>query len=239
MSLVARIKNWVPLVWRQELKHWQRQWRDRQRKIHFSASHSPICSDAPMRLTQPILHSSFYENKIKNIERACELLSSTSILPHQSWSFWHRLGRPSRGNGFHEGRNLVNGEMSAQVGGGLCQMSSMLYHLSLMAGVQVKERHAHSLDIYEEDKRYTPLGADATVVWGSKDLRLFNPHAFELVYVLRVENGYLIGEIHSEEKLPSYALEFKRQVIDEKTNVVDTIVNGVRLGSDVYLKKKL
>ncbi|MBC3883182.1 VanW family protein [Undibacterium sp. LX40W] len=239
MSLSTRLRNWVPLSWRQELKHWQRQWRDHQGQQDFGDSHSTLRCAQPLRITQPILHSSFYENKLKNIERACVLLSSTSIAPQQTWSFWHRLGRPTRGNGFYPGRNLVNGEMSAQVGGGLCQMSSMLYHLALSSGLHVDERHPHSLDIYDDHQRYTPLGADATVVWGTKDLRFFNPHSFELVFVLRREDACLVGEIHSAQPLPSYALEFKRQAIDEKTNLVEAMVNGVMVASDVYVKKKV
>lgn len=239
MSLLGRVRTWVPLSWRQELKHWQRQWRDHRAQRSFGDSRSPQTSEQPLRIIQPILHSSFYENKLKNIERACMLLSSTSILPHQRWSFWHRLGRPTRGNGFHPGRNLVNGEMSAQVGGGLCQMSSMLYHLALLAGLRVEERHPHSLDIYDDHQRYTPLGADATVVWGTKDLRFFNPHSFELVFVLRIEDAHLVGEVHSAVSLPTYALEFKRQAIDEKTNLVETMVNGVIVASDIYVKKKV
>jgi vancomycin resistance protein VanW len=239
MSLLGRVRTWVPLSWRQELKHWQRHWRDHRAQRSFGNSRSTQTSEQPLRIIQPILHSSFYENKLKNIERACLLLSSTSILPHQAWSFWHRLGRPTLGNGFHPGRNLVNGEMSAQVGGGLCQMSSMLYHLALLAGLRVEERHPHSLDIYDDHQRYTPLGADATVVWGTKDLRFSNPHPFELVFVVRIEDASLVGEIHSAESLPTYALEFKRQLVDEKTNLVETMVNGVIVASDVYVKKKV
>lgn len=239
MSLLARIRTWVPLSWRQELKHWQRQWRDHRAQHIFDSSRSTLHCEQPIRLIQAILHSSFYENKIKNIERACVSLSSTSIMPHQRWSFWHRLGRPTRGNGFHPGRNLVNGEMSAQVGGGLCQMSSMLYHLALLSGLKVEERHPHSLDIYDDHQRYTPLGADATVVWGSKDLRFYNPHSVELVFVLRIEDGHLVGEVHTAQALPNYVLEFKREAMDEKTNRVDTVVNGVTLASDVYVKKRV
>ena len=53
-------------------------------------------------------------------------------------------------------------------------MSGLIYYVSLMAGLEVLERHPHSRDIYDDQTRYAPLGADATVAYGFKDLRVLN-----------------------------------------------------------------
>ncbi|HTP30232.1 MAG TPA: VanW family protein, partial [Anaeromyxobacteraceae bacterium] len=36
------------------------------------------------------------------------------------------------------------------------------------------ERHSHSIDLYTDSTRFAPLGADATVAYGRKDLRFEN-----------------------------------------------------------------
>lgn len=71
-------------------------------------------------------------------------------------------------------------------GRGLCQLSGLIYYISLLAGLELIERHPHSLAIYDETTGFTPLGSEATVVYGYKDLRLRNntdaPLQFHLVF---------------------------------------------------------
>ncbi len=237
MNFVSACRRFIPLGIRQEFKHIQRINRDRKNGTHFDSNVLAIKSTSPIQLIQPIVRGSYYENKIKNISRGCALLSVGSIGKKQNWSFWHSLGRPTKKNGFCKGRNLVNGEISAQIGGGLCQVSSILYHLSLLAGLEIRERHPHSIDIYEEHLRFTPLGADSTVVWGSKDLRLSNPYDFPLSFSLRVQDNHLIGEVHTEQPVQPRKVEFKRIQIEPKLNKVETQVDGIVVATNIYVHK--
>jgi vancomycin resistance protein VanW len=127
-----------------------------------------------LRESQPIPRTALSENKVHNLGRAILALEHRPILPGEVFSFWHLVGCPTRRRGFIEGRALVNGRLVAEVGGGLCQLSGILYHLALQAGLTVLERHAHSVDLYTAEIRFSPLGSDATVVFGRKDLRLRN-----------------------------------------------------------------
>lgn len=155
--------------------------------------------------------------------------SSTTLLPTvqiPTWSFWHAIGRPTARNGFAPGRNIVEGTVVRQIGGGLCQLSSLLYHLALLGGLAIVERHHHSVDIYEENARFTPLGADATVVWGYKDLRLANPHPFDICIGCAVEDDRLIGYIRSPEVIEARDLIFLRDDRDHGSTLVTTIIDG-------------
>jgi hypothetical protein len=66
--------------------------------------------------------------------------------------------------------------------------------------LKIVERHQHSVDIYTEENRYTPLGTDATVVFGYKDLRIRNPYHFPIQFWFSVEENHFIGELCSKEK---------------------------------------
>jgi vancomycin resistance protein YoaR len=59
--------------------------------------------------------------------------------------------------------------MEKEIGGGLCQVSSTLYNVALLAGLPITQRSHHSLTVH-----YVPLGRDATVYWGNRDLRFAN-----------------------------------------------------------------
>jgi vancomycin resistance protein VanW len=223
---------------RQEIRHCWRLWDDCRNGMTFDRSVGDLEQRPPIGLTQPIMPSDFFENKRANIRRGATLLNRGLIGAGRTWSFWHRVGRPEASNGFLPGRNIVNGKLVALNGGGLCQLASMVYHLGLLGGLTVLERHPHSLDIYEEDQRFTPLGADATVVWGFKDLRLHNPHPFPVAFGFRVERNSLIGELRSDADLTACDVEFVRVNLESPWVQVNTMVNRRLLDSTVYEQRQ-
>jgi vancomycin resistance protein VanW len=137
---------------------------------------------ARVSLEQPILPTDYVEAKIHNITLALKRVNNLLIPPGAIFSFWHVVGRPIGARGFLPGRSLLAGQLRPDYGGGLCQLSGLIYNVSLMAGLDVLERHPHSRDIYNDQTRYAPLGADATVAYGFKDLRVLNPYSFPVCF---------------------------------------------------------
>lgn len=162
-------------------------------------------------LRQPIRPGASVQNKLINIRLACAHIRQVTIRPGQIFSFWHIVGKPSESNGFRRSRNIVGGRLSEDVGGGLCQVSGMLYHLALLAGLEVQERHPHSLDIYREEERPAPLGSDATVVFGYKDLRFENPYPFPLSFSFEVSDNQLICQLTSSGFIAKKQIRFQRE----------------------------
>ena len=66
--------------------------------------------------------------------------------------------------GFDSDGNLINVS-----GGGMCQVSSTLYNVALLANLEITERHAHSRRV-----NYVPAGKDATVYYPTLDLKFVN-----------------------------------------------------------------
>lgn len=230
MKSILQIRTFVPLAIRQEIKHYQRQLEDRKNGLKLDAhkSSQEYFSKLPYRIqiSQPILNSGFFHQKVHNLGRGASLLSYTLIEPESIWSFWQQLGRADKKNGFVEGRNLVAGKIKTQVGGGLCQLSSLTYHLALRSGLRIIERHAHSVDIYNEEQRYTPLGSDATVSWGVKDLRLQNPYSFNVGLIFYISANHLIGELCSNLYIEPSLVEFLRQSQSPDKTTVETLCDG-------------
>jgi vancomycin resistance protein VanW len=215
------MKNLIPYNWKRNFKIYLRFWKDRH--INFAKNRNrefpKFHSNYPIELE--IKKSDFYENKLQNIQLSIQKINEIIILPNETFSFWKVVGNPSKRNGFAKGRNLVNGKVTSSYGGGLCQVSGLLYYLSLKANLNISERHNHSVDIYNDSTRFTPLGTDATVVYGYKDLRIVNNTEGTLKFELNIVNNYLEGRIISTEKLPC---------IDLFTNI-----NITSLGKEVSL----
>jgi vancomycin resistance protein VanW len=96
------------------------------------------------------------------------------------------------------------------VGGGLCQLSGIVYHTALLAGLTILERYNHTVDIYKEEDRFTPLGADATVVYGYKDLRFLNNTPVPLQLSFAFETEAITCGIKSAADLTVRDLQFER-----------------------------
>jgi vancomycin resistance protein VanW len=224
----------VPLEVRKGIANARRTARDRARGIAFGEGRGGGEWPVRVELCQRVMPSSVLEAKLANLRLGARLLDGSVMEPGGRWSFWHRVGRPRAARGFVQGRTIVDGRLVKQVGGGLCQLSSLLYHLALLGGLEVEERHAHSLDIYREDERFTPLGADATVVWGVKDLRLRNPHPFVVSIAVRVDGTRLLGEIRSEEAIPGRAVDFVREPAGTGRVRVWTVVDGASVRETEY-----
>jgi vancomycin resistance protein VanW len=86
----------------------------------------------------------------------------------------------------------------------------------------IVERHPHSADLYTDETRYTPLGADATTAYGFKDLRLRNTLKVPVCFRIKIDGDQLIGSLCAPTILKEYELRFHKIVVDEMEEV-DTL----------------
>jgi vancomycin resistance protein VanW len=166
----------------------------------------------PVRLSleQCVLATDFAQAKLHNIQMARRSLENLPVPPGGIFSFWGIVGRPTAARGFLPGRSLLGGQLMPDYGGGLCQLSGLIYYLCLQAGLEILERHPHSRDIYEDAERYTPLGADATVAYGFKDLRILNTLRAPVCFRVSTGTETITGCLCSPAAIEPGAVEFVR-----------------------------
>lgn len=115
--------------------------------------------------------------KIQNLRVAVAKINGAEIPAGQIFSFWKQIGRATRRKGFVIGRELREGCIIPNVGGGLCQLSNALYDAALRANFEIIERHAHTRVL---PNSLAEQGRDATVFWNYIDLRFRSPNAFRI-----------------------------------------------------------
>ncbi|MFK7772782.1 MAG: VanW family protein [Saprospiraceae bacterium] len=169
---------------------------------------TPISLPRQLSMSQPIRKNDFSENKKHNLRLAIQHIEKVEILPHQIFSYWHLIPQPTPQNGFKKGRNLVGNKLDLDYGGGLCQLSGIMYYLVLEAGLDILERHPHSLDIYTETSRYTPIGSDATVVYGHKDLRFLNNLGFPISFQFEILEKEILIYLCAAKPIEKFGLKF-------------------------------
>lgn len=104
-----------------------------------------------------------------NIGRAAELINGSVVLPDRTWSFNGTVGERTKENGFVDGTMILDGSYTKAPGGGVSAVATTMFNAIFFAGVKPVEHGAHSFYI----ERY-PEGREATVAWGSLDLKFLN-----------------------------------------------------------------
>ncbi len=152
---------------------------NRQENYELNTPENVQASPAPTPIPTPVNNNQIgsyttnlydkNENRISNISTAAEDLNHTVLEPGEIFSFNETLGRRTEEKGYEEAPIMVQGKKDTGTGGGICQISSTLYNAALSADMKIVERHRHSKAV-----PYVPEGKDATVVYGSKDLKFKN-----------------------------------------------------------------
>ncbi|VXD22947.1 hypothetical protein PL8927_760191 [Planktothrix serta PCC 8927] len=162
-----------------------------------------------IKIVQAVKKTNYFENKKHNLATAIAQIENILIQPGEIFSFWYLVGEPNIKNGYREGRAIVNNQLKSDIGGGLCQLSGLIYYLILKAGLIPLERHPHSQDIYTEETRFAPLGSDATVVYGYKDLRFQNTLSVPICFRFYLLEEEITGFLCSSETLLEFKIEFR------------------------------
>ena len=113
--------------------------------------------------------SSSSRSRLNNITVAMSMINGAKLAPGETFSFNERVGRRTADRGFKMATAYSGGEVTEQLGGGICQVSTTLFNAAVKSDMQIDERHNHSLTVHYVDK-----GKDATVDWGHQDLKFTN-----------------------------------------------------------------
>jgi vancomycin resistance protein YoaR len=108
-------------------------------------------------------------NRTENLRIGAKALDGAVLAPGEMFSFNKRVGPRAEHLGYKEAPVVIDGELVPDIGGGICQVSTTLYHAVLKAGLQVNARSPHSIP-----STYVPLGLDAAVVYDYTDFRFTN-----------------------------------------------------------------
>ena len=138
-----------------------------------------------------------------NIATAVGKWQGVVLPPHGTLSFNQLVGKRTAANGFQIAPVYENRRHSMGYGGGCCQVSTTLYNTALIAGLDILERSPHSRPC-----SYAPPGRDATVDYGSHDLKIRNPFDFALYIHGEVSGGAVTFTMFGDpSQIPSIQIE--------------------------------
>ena len=137
-------------------------------------------------------------NKINNLKIATKQLNKIIIKPGETFSYWRLIGNPTKRKGYVDGMILHYGKVTTGIGGGLCQLSNLLYWMTLHTPLTVTERYRHSYDVFPDSNRTQPFGSGATCSYNYLDLQIKNETNNTYQLLVYLTDTHLVGEWRSD-----------------------------------------
>ena len=176
------------LRWLSMRKHFARERSGEDLSYQAFSHHTPLMrklKDVDMQLQR---------NKVTNLRLACARLDGLLLRPGETMSYWYLIGKPTAGKGYLPGMILRNGGYLAATGGGLCQLSNLIYWMTLHTPLTVVERHRHGYDVFPDANRTQPFGSGATCFYPYLDLMIRNDTADDYQLLVAVGETDLEGD---------------------------------------------
>jgi len=152
------------------------------------------------------------ENRNTNIHLAAQEINGMVLNPGEQFDFNTVVGQRTAARGFRPGGAFSGTEMITAIGGGICQVSSTIYHALLHTDIQVDVRRAHTLTV-----AYLPLGMDAAVAWGGPNFTFTNSTPFP-IRIITYRDG----------------LDFHATILGTQTSPYRIVPEGVFIGSIAF-----
>jgi len=150
-----------------------------------------------------INHKSGYDikyqiNKVDNLKLVASTMSKVIIKPNETFSFWILAKNAEKNGKYKEGLAMVNNKIVPVEGGGICQISNLLFWVFLHAPLTIVERHPHSAETIPHVKGNIPEGVDATIAEGWLDLKVKNETQENFQLLIEFDNEFIYGTILSD-----------------------------------------
>lgn len=171
-------------------------------------------------------------NKIINLKIASIMLDGILIHPGEIFSYWKLIGKPDKKKDYVDGMVLINGDFHAGIGGGLCQLSNLIFWMTIHTPLTVIERHRHGYDVFPDSNRTQPFGSGATCFYPYGDLMIQNNTTD--TYQLRVSVG---SEFLTGAWFVSSEPEFTFRVIEKNHSIIGEYWGGYSRHNELYQQK--
>jgi len=139
-----------------------------------------------------------------------EIADSILIKPGETFSFWQAVRYADKHIRYKDGLMVINGKLTTAPGGGMCQMSNLLFWVFLHSPLTIVERHTHKAREFPTLRKDEPEGVDATVSEGWLDLKVKNETDMAFQLNIGFDEKNILGSLYAERELAClYRIEGK------------------------------
>ncbi|ARK30465.1 VanW family protein [Halalkalibacter krulwichiae] len=193
------------------------------RPVHPKVNSEILSNIRVQRIGQYV---TYFNNRNKershNIHLATEAINNHVVFPGETFSFNQVVGKRTRERGYLSAPVIVRGELSEDIGGGICQVSSTLYNAIDHAGLKVIQRYSHSRRV-----PYVPRGRDATVSWYGPDFTFKNNLNQPILIQAKIYGGQMLvyilssdSVIYEQRRVPGAPSKLPKEIIINNAEIL-------------------
>lgn len=171
-------------------------------------------------------------NKVTNLKLASAKVNGIVLHPGEVFSYWKLIGKPTRRKGYLDGMVLKSGTFHAGTGGGLCQLSNLIFWMTIHTPLTVTERHRHSYDVFPDSNRTQPFGSGATCFYPHGDLMIRNNTNDTYQLMIWIDDEYLHGEWRV-----SSSPEYRYEIVERNHEMKSEFWGGYSRHNELYQQK--
>jgi len=161
-------------------------------------------------------------SRTANLVTASNTINGTLLKPGETFSLNGILGERTEAKGYREGYVIESGRLVKGVGGGISQVSTVVYNLAWFAGATLVEHTPHTFYI----SRY-PEGREATVYWPTVDNTFTNSTPHGMLIQTWVADSQVHGRVWSTKVYDVEALKGPRTNVRPGKTIIDNKVTCV------------
>ncbi|WP_374970244.1 VanW family protein [Terrabacter sp. BE26] len=151
--------------------------------------------------------------RTKNLVVATNRINGTYVPPGGTFTLNGILGERTEDKGYADGTVIIDGRLTRGTGGGISQVSTVVYNVAYFAGARFLEFSPHAFFI----PRY-PEGREATVYWPTIDNKWKNDTPHGMLLQTWVEAGFVHGRMWSTKTWDITSVKGpRRDVVPPKT----------------------
>ncbi|MDL2319380.1 VanW family protein [Eubacteriales bacterium OttesenSCG-928-A19] len=142
-------------------------------------------------------------NKVFNSKLAARTMDGLLIRPGETFSFWQVVRDADRHTPYRDGSVVRNGKLCVAYGGGLCQLSNLLFWVFLNSPLTIVERQTHRVKDFPTLRNLEPEGVDATISEGWIDLRMKNETDATFQIAVAFDSESITVSLYTDRPMPS------------------------------------
>lgn len=191
---------------------------------NWLASPAPVEAEIAQEENEVIIEPTYYQETIGtyeaisqsenadravNLQLAADAINGYVIEPGATFSFNQTVGETSPERGYRQAPVIYANKTSIGDGGGICQVSTALYIAAVKADLEIVERHPHSVP-----SDYAPIGLDATIVYGERDLQLKNNTDYPITIYAKAVGQKVTVSLLGKPRTDGITIDATSRVVD-------------------------
>lgn len=139
-----------------------------------------------------------------NVKLGIKAINGTLLSPNEVFSLNKTIGERTQARGYRTSIIFQNGYKVPGIGAGISQVTGTLFNAALLSGLEIVSYKTHSRPV-----AYIPIGRDATVAWGSFDMKFKNNSGAPIYIAYKIQGNRAIATFYGNQKAKADKVSLK------------------------------